>query len=302
MTLLLETRNLHKRFGSLEVVKDVNLHVHRGDIYVLLGPNGAGKSTTLGLIVGLLQPTKGAVKFNGEPGGMAGFIGLPPIYPHLSARDNLTLAFAMRRQPVDADRVDHILARVGLTAARNRKAGAFSTGMRQRLGIARALLFEPQLIILDEPANGLDPDGIVEMREMILDLNRERGITWLISSHMLAEMEQIATRVSILTNGELRIEATMASLQEDKNVFMLDTAQPERAQALLPPAVTLLEAEGSRLQIRLDEGLHPAELNRHLVQHDVPVAELSRVQDRLEATYFQICYGGRRHPHDSSRD
>jgi len=294
MTVLLETNQLHKRFDALDVVKDVNIHIHRGDIYVLLGPNGAGKTTTLGLIIGLLHPTSGTVTFAGQPGDMAGFIGLPPIYPHLSARENLSLSFAIRRRPVDSARIDHLLETVGLSAARDRKAGAFSTGMRQRLGIARALLFEPQLVILDEPANGLDPDGIVEMRQMILDLNQRQGITWLISSHMLAEMEQIATRVSILMNGTQRIEATMDSLRQDENVFMLETSQPEQAQALLPPGVTLLEVNGPRVQIRLENGRDPAHVNRHLVENGVPVTEFRRVQDRLETTYFQICYGSRR--------
>ncbi|MDW8325355.1 MAG: ATP-binding cassette domain-containing protein [Anaerolineales bacterium] len=289
--LILETRHLYKSFGSLEVLRDINLHVHKGDIYVLLGPNGAGKTTTLGLITQLIRPTKGEVVFAGRPGEMAGFIGTPPVYPHLSARDNLRLSFLMRRQPVDLARIDRTLATVGLASARDRRAGEFSTGMRQRLGLARALLFEPHLIILDEPTSGMDPEGIVEVREMIRDLNRQRGITWLISSHMLAEVEQIATRVSILMNGAQRIEATMDSLRENKNVFALDTPEPERARAALPAGVTLLEAEGTRLLVRLDDNLGPAELNRHLVEGGVPVTGLGRVANRLEAMYFQICYG-----------
>jgi len=272
-------------------VQDVNLHIHEGDIYVLLGPNGAGKTTTLGLIVGLLRPTSGQVLFTGQPGELAGFIGLPPVVPHLSARDNLSLSFMMRHQAIDMTRVDSVLETMGLADARDRKAGTFSTGMRQRLGIARALLFKPRLVILDEPTSGLDPDGIVEVREMILDLNRREGITWLISSHMLAEVELIATRISILMNGIQRIEATMESLRDAQNVFMLDTPEPERARAVLPPGAMLLQAEGTRLQVRLKNGLGPAEFNRHLVENQVPVAEMSRVVDRLEATYFQICYG-----------
>jgi len=290
-TLILETRHLCKTFGSREVLRDINVHVHKGDIYVLLGPNGAGKTTTLGLIIQLLRPSRGEVIFAGRPGEMAGFIGTPPVYPHLSARDNLTLSFLMRRQSVDPARIDTALQAVGLMAVRERKAGEFSTGMRQRLGIARALLFNPRLIILDEPTSGLDPEGIVEVREMIRDLNRRQGITWLISSHMLAEVEQIATRVSILTNGTQRMEATLGSLMENKNVFAVDTPEPERARAALPAGTTLLEAEGTRLLVRLDDGLSPAELNRQLVESGVPVAGLGRVVNRLEAMYFQICYG-----------
>lgn len=293
---ILETRNLCKTFGSLEVLHDINLHVHTGDIYVLLGPNGAGKTTTLGLVTQLIHPTRGKVLFSGRPGEMAGFIGPPPAYPHLSARDNLGLSFRIRRQPVSMDRIDAALETVGLAAARDRKAGEFSTGMRQRLGLARALLFEPRLVILDEPTSGMDPEGIVEVRELIRKLNRTRGITWLISSHMLTEVEQIATRVSILMNGGQRIEAATSALTANTNVFAVETPMPERARAALPVGATLVESEGTRLLVRLDDGVGPADLNRGLVECGVAIAGLERVVNRLENIYFQICYGVSRGP------
>ncbi len=288
---LLQTRGLCKRFGDFEAVRAVDLHVYPGDIYVLLGPNGAGKTTTLSMLAGLLHPSAGEITFTGQPGEMAGFIGAPPIYAHLSAYDNLALSYHMRRRPVARQRIHEILEQVGLAAARNRKTGAFSTGMRQRLGLARALLFDPKLVVLDEPTSGLDPDGIVEVREMILRLNRERQLTWLISSHLLAEAEQFATRVGILMQGQRRIEATLASLQDGHNVFLLETPAPEQARAALPAGAHLLESAGEQLQIQLDDTLPSAELNRCLVTQGVPVAGLSRVVNRLETTYFQICYG-----------
>lgn len=289
--LLLETRQLCKTFGTLKVLRDVNLHIYTGDIYVLLGPNGAGKTTSLGLITRLLQPTSGEVMFAGLPGEIAGFIGAPPVYPHLTARDNLGISYMLRRRQPDLAHINATLEKVGLSAVHNRKASEFSTGMRQRLGIARALLFNPRLIILDEPTSGLDPEGIVEIREMILALNREHGLTWLISSHMLAEVDQVATRVSILMNGTQRIEATTESLRENQNVFTLDTPDPDRARAALPLGAQLLQMDATQLVLRLENGLGPVELNRHLVESGIPVAGLSRMINRLESVYFQICYG-----------
>ncbi len=288
---LLETRQLSKRFGTLEVVQQVDLHIYEKDIYVLLGPNGAGKTTILSLLVGLLQPTRGSIHFTGAPGELAGFIGLPPIYAHLSARDNLSLSYRMRGRPLDKAHIDATLDLVGLNAARDRKTGSFSTGMRQRLGIARALLFKPRLIILDEPTNGLDPDGIVELREMILNLNRERGITWLISSHLLSEVEQFATRLSILVSGTQRIETTLDSLKSSPNTFIIESPEPERARAALPPEATLLEMTENQLQVRLNGSLDAVELNRRLVGQGIPVAGLMPLGNQLETLYFQICYG-----------
>lgn len=279
-SLLLETRKLCKTFGALEVLRDINLHVYAGDIYVLLGPNGAGKTTSLGLITRLLHPTSGDVVFAGQPGELTGFIGAPPLYPHLTACDNLSLSYMLRRRQPELAHIDATLEKVGLAAVRNRKAGEFSTGMRQRLGIARALLFNPRLVILDEPTSGLDPEGIVEIREMIRALNREQGLTWLISSHMLAEVEQIATRVGILMNGTQRIEATAESLRESQNVFTLDTPDPDWAKAALPVGAKLLQIDGAQLVVRLENGLGSVELNRHLVERGIPVAGLSRMVNR----------------------
>lgn len=290
-TVLLETHKLCKQFGDLQAVQDVNLRLYEGDIYVLLGPNGAGKTTTLSLLVGLLRPSAGTIAFSGHPGEMVGFIGAPPIYAHLSAYDNLAVSYQMRHQRINRQRINTVLEQVGLAETCARKAGAFSTGMRQRLGLARALLFKPRLIILDEPTSGLDPDGIVEVREMILALNREEHITWLISSHLLVEVEQIATRVSILMHGRQRIDATLASLRDGHNVFIVETPAPDHARAALPDGAHLLTIEGERLQVQLTEALSPAELNRWLIERGVPVAGLTRVVNRLEATYFQICYG-----------
>lgn len=290
--LLLETRHLGKSFGSFEALRDVNLHIAEGDIYVLLGPNGSGKSTTLSIITGMLRPTSGEVVYTGRPGTLAGFIGTPPVYPHLSARANLEVSYLMRGLPVVTRRIDDVLATVGLAEARDRRAGEFSTGMRQRLGIGRALLFSPRLIVLDEPTNGLDPKGIVDIREIIQRLNRDHGITWLVSSHMLAEVEKIATRAGILMNGSLLREMSLDGALDNAKVFSLDTPEPEQAKALLPVGVTLLEEDATSLIIQLDNGLSLVELNRYLVGKGIPVAGLGRVPNRLEATYFQVCYGG----------
>jgi len=291
---LLETRQLSKSFGVVQALRNVDLHIYPGDVYVLLGPNGAGKTTALGLLTRLLTPTSGTILFSGQIGELAGFIGLPPLYPHLSASDNLGISYMVRGQKINQKRIQAVLEQVGLNSAIHRQAGEFSTGMRQRLGIARALLFQPRLIILDEPTSGLDPEGIVEIRQMILSLNRELGLTWLISSHMLGEVEQIATRVSILMGGVQRIEATMDSLRDNDAVYVIETDDLSLAKATLPSSVVVVSETEQSISVRLENTMKPAELNQRLVQNRVAVSAFRRAENKLETAYFQICYGNER--------
>jgi len=216
------------------------------------------------------------------------------LYPHLSASDNLGISYMVRGQKINQKRIQAVLEQVGLNSAIHRQAGEFSTGMRQRLGIARALLFQPRLIILDEPTSGLDPEGIVEIRQMILSLNRELGLTWLISSHMLGEVEQIATRVSILMGGVQRIEATMDSLRDNDAVYVIETDDLSLAKATLPSSVVVVSETEQSISVRLENTMKPAELNQRLVQNRVAVSAFRRAENKLETAYFQICYGNER--------
>lgn len=289
-SLILETLHLTKAFGAVKAVSDLSLSIRVGEVYALLGPNGAGKTTTLSLIVGLLRPTSGMVRFYGAPGEIAGFIGVPPVYPHLSGYAHLQLAYWVRGLAPDPGRIEKVLSAVGLGEALHRRAGTYSTGMRQRLGLARALLFPARLIILDEPTSGLDPEGVREVRELIRSLCKNTS-TVLLSSHLLGEVEQIATRVGILVDGQLRWEEEMEALQREGNIYEVETSDPDRAVQAVAPWGTVVGRTGNRLAVRLHPETSPAQLNAGLLQQGVLVSHLGRRMNRLEAAYLEICHG-----------
>ncbi len=289
-SVVLETFQLSKAFGAVQAVSDLTLSVRAGEVYALLGPNGAGKTTTLALIIGLLHPTSGTVHFSGALGEIAGFIGVPPVYPHLSGYTHLQMAYRVRGLPPDTRRIEEVLSRVGLGEARHRRAGTYSTGMRQRLGLARSLLFQPRLLILDEPTSGLDPQGIGEIRELIRSLGQE-GVAVLLSSHLLGEVEQVATRVGILVEGRLRWEEDMEALRNEGDLYEVETSHPEQAIEAIAPWGAVVDRKGNRLTVRLHPGVSPEQLNAGLVQQGIPVAHLGRRINRLEAAYLEICHG-----------
>lgn len=227
MDCILETRGLTKRFGRGEnaqiAVNDVNLHVRRGRVYGLLGPNGAGKSTTLKMIAGMLRPTQGEIVFDGHPWTredlyeIGSLIEAAPIYPNLTARENLRVRTTMLGIP--EERIDAVLHTVGLEDTGKKRAGKFSMGMKQRLGIAIALLARPKFLILDEPANGLDPIGIEDLRALIRSF-AQGGITVLVSSHILSEVQQTADDIGIIYNGRLAYEGELEPGQDLEALFM----------------------------------------------------------------------------------
>lgn len=227
MEYMLETRRLTKRFGRGEnaqlAVSDINLHVRQGRVYGLLGPNGAGKSTTLKMIAGMLHPTQGKIIFDGRPWSrddlyeIGSLIEAAPLYPNLSARENLRVRTTMLGIP--ESRIDEVLHTVGLENTGKKRAGKFSMGMKQRLGIALALLARPKFLILDEPANGLDPIGIEDLRELIRSFARD-GITVLVSSHILSEVQQVADDIGIIVGGRLAYEGELQPNQDLEALFM----------------------------------------------------------------------------------
>ena len=214
---VLETSGLSKVFGLVRAVDDVSLCVRRGDVYGFLGLNGAGKTTTMRMVLDLIRPTAGSVTLFGRDDAagrrdarsrLGAMVEGPAFYPHLSGRQNLRTLGSLTA-PITSSRVDDVLERVGLGDARRKKAGAYSLGMKQRLGIALAILSEPEFVVLDEPTNGLDPNGILEMRHLIRSLNQDDGVTFMISSHLLHEIELTCNRVGILERGRLILESTM---------------------------------------------------------------------------------------------
>jgi ABC-2 type transport system ATP-binding protein len=223
--VILRSTGLSKRFGKRDAVVDLNIEVRRGDIYGFLGPNGAGKSTTIRMVLSLIAPTSGGVALFGRDASkdrsvyarVGGLVEKPDFYLYLSARKNLEIVSALYGD-VPRKRIDEVLAVVGLADRAGDRVKAYSHGMKQRLGIAQALLANPELLILDEPTNGLDPMGMKEVRDLILSLNRERGMTIFLSSHLLHEIEQVASRMCILHNGRLIVEGTVRDLLSRERV------------------------------------------------------------------------------------
>lgn len=223
MKTILKTTDLCKNFKGQMAVNNVSLNIRRNSVYGLLGPNGAGKSTTLKMITGILRPTSGSIEFDGHPWQrgdltqIGALIETPPLYENLTAYENLKVRTTMLGLP--DNRIDEVLHIVRLTDTGKKRAGQFSLGMKQRLGIAIALLNNPQLLILDEPTNGLDPVGIEELRELIRSFPA-KGITVILSSHILSEVQQIADHVGIIASGVLGYENELRNGENLEQLFM----------------------------------------------------------------------------------
>jgi len=234
--IILRTTNLGKHYKNRWAAQDINLEVHRGDVFGFLGPNGAGKSTSIRMILSLIKPTTGSVQLFGHDlaserekalMNVAGIVEKPDFYLYLSAFRNMQIAgsLTLGRTPATA-KVMETLQVVGLAERAQDKVKTFSHGMKQRLGIAQALLCDPQLIMLDEPTNGLDPQGMKEVRELILRLSTERGITVFLSSHLLNEVEQVATRMAIINKGKMIVQGSVSELLKVNANKLLIHAEP----------------------------------------------------------------------------
>ena len=297
METVLRTVGLTKRFGRASAVDHVSMTVNKGDIYGFIGKNGAGKTTFMRVVLGLSAPTEGTVELFGglspeEAGKKIGaLIEAPGIFPHCTAKENMK-RFAILKDE-DESKIDGLLDFVGLGDVGNKKAGKFSLGMKQRLGIAIAMLGDPELLILDEPVNGLDPTGMKEIRDLILRLNREKGITVLISSHLLDELSKIVTRYGIINNGVLvdEIDASeMKAKTGHRLIIVVDDV--EKAVSLLEKEVGKNSIGINGHAIGLSSGLdRTEELNALLVKNGVAVSSLSVKTDGLEK-YFIEKVGG----------
>lgn len=297
METVLRTVGLTKRFGRASAVDHVSMTVNKGDIYGFIGKNGAGKTTFMRVVLGLSAPTEGTVELFGglspeEAGKKIGaLIEAPGIFPHCTAKENMK-RFAILKDE-DESQIDGLLDFVGLGDVGNKKAGKFSLGMKQRLGIAIAMLGDPELLILDEPVNGLDPTGMKEIRDLILRLNREKGITVLISSHLLDELSKIVTRYGIINNGVLVDEIDSSEMKAKTGhrlIIVVDDV--EKAVSLLEKEVGKDSIGINGHAIGLSSGLgRTAELNALLVKNGVAVSSLSVKTDGLEK-YFIEKVGG----------
>ncbi len=295
---MIVTRALTKRYGRVLAVDRVDLEVREGDRYGFLGPNGSGKTTVVRMLLGLVYATSGEIEVMGRPvpskvaevlPRIGALIEGPSCYGHLSGRANLGLidASGKRRGLRNRkQRIDEALERVGLAGVDNRAVKKYSLGMRQRLGLAAALLREPRLLVLDEPTNGLDPQGIREIRDLLAELNKA-GTTVFLSSHQLAEVEQLCTRVGIVDRGRLVLQQDLDELRGPTGRVMVRTPDADRASALLDGRVE--RRDGDRLLVA---DADPAEVNARLVAAGLRVSEIGPERRSLEDLMLSVTGSG----------
>jgi ABC-type multidrug transport system ATPase subunit len=294
--LVIETQALTKRYGdAILAVDDLDLRVRRGEVYGFLGPNGAGKTTSLRMLLGLVRPTSGAaVVLGAQPGSPDGLARLgamveaPAFYPYLSGRDNLRVL--ARYAGVDEQRVSAVLAQVDLSARADHRSATYSLGMKQRLGVAAALLKDPELLILDEPTNGLDPAGMAEMRAFIRSLGAG-GRTVVLSSHLMGEVEQVCDRVGVIRHGSLVAEGTVEELRGRAALRVRAEPLAEAARLIgAMPDVQDVAARDGLLEVTVDTSHAPA-INRALVAADIDVSELYAQKASLEDVFLELTAG-----------
>ena len=293
------TDHLTKRYGERLAVDSVSLTVRRGEVYGFLGPNGAGKTTTLRMLLGLVRPSSGrATVLGAAPGsrpavaGTGALVEGPGFYPYLTGRDNLRVMARYRRLPESA--VDAVLERVDLARRRGDAFKSYSLGMKQRLGVASALLGDPELLVLDEPTNGLDPAGMADMRELLVDV-AAGGQTVILSSHLLAEAQEICDRVGVIAEGRLLAESTVHELRGEAAVVLradpLDRALAVAMRVAGDDAVSVVD-DGRAVRLQGGAAVVPA-LTRELVAEGIAVREIRTVERSLEEVFFEMTGGTR---------
>ncbi|MBB4822998.1 ABC-2 type transport system ATP-binding protein [Sporosarcina luteola] len=294
--LIIETKNLTKKFGATRVVNHVDMQVKKGEIYGFLGPNGAGKTTTIRMLLGLARPSKGSIHMFGKDirkeklailRKVGSLVEYPSYYGHLTARENLEAVRVLLDVP--KSRIDEVLSIVRLTKDAKRPVKGFSLGMKQRLGIATALLGNPELLILDEPTNGLDPSGILEMRELIKSMPKEHGITIVVSSHLLSEIDQMATQVGIITKGRIIFQDSIHKLREQASSSIKLTVNDVEAawKTLLSNGFTTDLVQNN---IYIDNGTddHVAAIVKSLVEHDFSIYRVEEQKKSLEEIFLEL--------------
>lgn len=298
MSLVIETVGLSKSYGQVLAVDSVDLRVGRGEIYGFLGLNGAGKTTTIRALLGMIRPSAGSIAVLGQAVGPNGrgpwsqvghLVERPSAYPELTVRENLEIGRRLHGMS-DLSATSRVVERLGLTAYADRKAGTLSTGNLQRLGLARALLHEPELLILDEPANGLDPAGVVEIRELLADLAREQGVTVFMSSHILTEVDRLATRIGIIHDGRL-IEELDANKLEDLRSRRLEirTRDLEASLNVLTQAGFAVKASEHTIFLYEERAIDaPDEVAALLVNAGTPPTRLAVEQEDLEDHFLRL--------------
>ncbi|EAC4527591.1 ABC transporter ATP-binding protein [Listeria monocytogenes] len=294
--LALQVTNLHKKIRKREIIKGISFEVMPGEVFGFLGPNGAGKTTTIRMIVGLIKPTSGTILIGGKDirknfteamRGLGSIVENPEFYTFLTGQENLAY-FARMDSSIKKERIQEVTELVGLEKRINDRVSTYSLGMRQRLGIAQALLSNPKLLILDEPTNGLDPSGIHEMRDFIRALARNEGISVLVSSHLLSEIELLCDRVAIMTDGTIIKTDQVAHLLSSRAQLRWRVTPIEQAKAFLE-SVTEVEVDGEYLVTAMNE--ESAEWNEQLVAKGIKVHEIDKRKPSLEDLFLELTGG-----------
>lgn len=296
---VIRTENLSKFYGDVKAVDDISLNVGKGEIYGFLGLNGAGKTTTIRMLLGMIRPTSGKSFLNGEEihsgqhkiwNKIGYLVEVPYSYPQLTVKENLEIIRRLRLLP-DKDAVDKVIEKLQLGPYKNRKAKNLSLGNSQRLGLAKALIHNPEILILDEPSNGLDPAGIVEIRELLRDLAFNKGVTVFISSHILGEISKIATRIGIINEGKLIQEIEAQDLHKLRNRSLLINVDNKQG------AISALEKKGidstlthdGLIEIKAENALlHPENINSNLVNAGFSPNMLKVEEEELESYFLRI--------------
>ena len=299
MNWAIETEDLGKRYGDVRAVEHLSLRVAEGEIYAFLGLNGAGKTTTLRMLLGMIKPTTGYARVlqtrvrlgNREPWGSVGYlVEIPHSYPELTVYENLQVA--RRLHPgTPPEAVGRIIERMGLAAYAGRRTGNLSQGNAQRLGLAKALLHGPKLLLLDEPANGLDPAGIVEIRKLLLELTREQGVTVFMSSHILAEVSRLARRIGIIHEGRLLQELSTDELERNRRRRLLlrarDVESAHRALMAAGQPAEILQV--GTIELKNPSAIErPDDINCLLVQAGTPPTQLMVEEEELEQYFLRL--------------
>lgn len=303
MEYVLKTVNLTKKYRDEKAVDNLNIHIKKGEIYGFLGENGAGKTTTLRMIMGLVKPTKGSIEIFSETISskkkqylerIGSIIEFPGFYPNLTAYENLEIH--RRLMGVQGKKcIDEALEMSKIFDVKNKLVKEFSLGMKQRLGIARALLHHPEILVLDEPTNGLDPMGIKEIRELILDLANKRNITVLMSSHNLSEVQQMASTIGIIHNGRLIEEIDFETLQnKNRHYIKIKVSDDNKASMLLEEKLNIFDYMVSEKNIlKVYEKLSDSpKINKVLIENNVDVSEIILMKDSLEDYFLKVTGGG----------
>jgi ABC-2 type transport system ATP-binding protein len=295
MSEVLTTQHLRKEYKDTVALKDLSITVENGQIFGLLGPNGSGKTTTLGILLGVIKPKKGTFSWFGKGQkdenrkNIGALLETPNFYPYLNAVDNLKIVAKIKDVPNPNEAIERVLRRVNLWERKKSKFKTFSLGMKQRLALASSILADPDVLVLDEPTNGLDPQGIAEIRSLIMDIAKE-GKTIIIASHLLDEIEKMCTHVAIMKYGELLQVGTLEEIMTQDRMLMIQAEDLEKAKTIINTIdyISIVNEMVNELLIAVDEKYSNADINKVFAENGVYLSGLKTHKKNLESTFLEI--------------